>query len=167
MSIKESHGYESAPSAPPVLLTLTPMNKPPHMDKPPHVVYTALAIAASIILILAIIVLVIRWRRCRRCQRNSEPHDRYHTRSGSASVRLRSGTNYWRVSTFASILLKSFSLSGLLHSIKDASANLNENWHRFFGIPLEFFGIGRLWPCFIINSTWVCLFPLCGYFWIK
>jgi len=82
VSIVEVHGYESTPSTP-FTVTLT--------SKAPSIVYTALAIAGGIVLILAIIVLVIRWRRRRRY---SKTNNRYHTRSGSASVRLRSGSNY-------------------------------------------------------------------------
>ena len=82
VSIVEVHGYESTPSTP-FTVTLT--------SKAPSIVYTALAIAGGIVLILAIIVLVIRWRRRRRY---SKTNNRYHTRSGSASVRVRSGSNY-------------------------------------------------------------------------
>jgi len=80
VSIVESHGYESTPSTP-LIVTL--------MSKTPTTAYTALAITAGIVFILAIIVLVIRWRHRRRYPK-SRANNRYHTRSGSASVRLQS-----------------------------------------------------------------------------
>jgi len=77
VSIFEEHGYKSARSEP-IHVTILAGDK----SKSPAV-YTALAIAGAIILILAVIVLVIRYRRYQRSSTGNSDDKRYHIRSDS------------------------------------------------------------------------------------
>jgi len=78
VSIYESHGYESARSQP-LSVIFSTLNSFTW-------IYVAIAAAACVLLILVIIVLVVL---CRRRRRLASPDRRYHTRSGSATIRLQ------------------------------------------------------------------------------
>ena len=82
VSIYESHGYESARSQP-LSVIFSTLNSFTW-------IYVAIAAAACVLLILVIIVLVVL---CRRRRRLASPDRRYHTRSGSATIRLQA--SYW------------------------------------------------------------------------